>query len=147
MNARAWSIVNACVAFLCPIVALADQVHGGWHYGAIDAQGVRHWRNEYSGRPRYFGDILDVSTPDYPYSERKQYHTGSGLFRLSIDPKTGLVTKVATPESTGFPVLDRCAVDGFRKWRWKPGTWREVDLPITFKLGPWGMSVGSTADR
>jgi TonB family protein len=65
--------------------------------------------------------------PDYPYSERARRHSGSGYFQVTLDTKTGAVTKVAVRNSTGFPTLDNCAVAALRQWRWKPGKWREVE--------------------
>ena len=104
---------------------------------AVDAKGVRHRGNEWTN------DIVVTSRPIYPASERAQHHSGSGLLRLTLDLKTGSVTRVAIVRSTGFLALDNSAVAAFREWRWKPGRWKEIDVPITFRFGPWGMTIGS----
>jgi TonB family protein len=57
--------------------------------------------------------------------------TGSGLVSLSVDPKTGTVTEAHMIKSTGHRVLDDSALQGFRRWRFKPGT-RKVKIPIDF---------------
>lgn len=36
--------------------------------------------------------------------------------------------------STGNAILDRAAIDAFRKWRFKPGTVSHVRSPITFTM-------------
>jgi TonB family protein len=58
--------------------------------------------------------------------------TGSGLVSLSVDPKTGTVTEAHMIKSTGHRVLDDSALQGFRRWRFKPGTVSKVKIPIDF---------------
>lgn len=84
---------------------------------------------------------LDRSTatsatpPDYPYEARRSGTTGSGIILLEIDPATGEVKKASMAQSTGSPILDRAALDAFRRWRFKPGTTHLVKVPITFTVG------------
>ena len=77
-------------------------------------------------------DRIAYRLPEYPYEDRARRHQGDGLFRITLDPKTGLVTQVTVIKSTGFASLDNSAVAAIRKWRWKPGRWKEVDMPIRF---------------
>jgi TonB family protein len=114
---------------------------------AIDAKGVRH-----SGPPRQPGrlapwllDRVKAVAPDYPYSDRAQHHTGTGRFRLQLDLKTGAVTRIIITNSTGFRTLDNCALVALRQWRWKPGRWKEIEMPVTFRLerGPPQLPPGS----
>lgn len=117
---------------------------------AVDAQGVRHRGSEYPpGDAPWLNDAVKIVQPDYSYRERSRYHQGSGLLRLTLDLKTGSVTKITVVKSTGFPALDQSAVYAFLRWRWKPGRWKEIDLPITFTLSRnrSGMSIGSTRVR
>jgi TonB family protein len=79
-------------------------------------------------------DTITAVAPNYPDSERARRHTGSGLLRLTLDLKTGSVIRVAVVKSTGFSALDYSAIDAFRRWRWKPGRWKEIDMTITFVL-------------
>lgn len=74
--------------------------------------------------------------PDYPLRDRFQRSEGTGIFRLMLDLKTGAVTGVAMVKSTGFVTLDRNAIAAFRRWRWKPGKWKEIEIPITFTMSP-----------
>jgi hypothetical protein len=57
-------------------------------------------------------------------------YTGSGTYRLIIEPKTGLVTKVTVEKSIKLKSLDEAFVKGLAQWRWRPGTWKEVTLPV-----------------
>ncbi|PYJ45652.1 MAG: energy transducer TonB [Verrucomicrobia bacterium] len=49
-----------------------------------------------------------------------------------LDLKTGAVTKVTLIQSTGVPALDDNAMKALHQWLWKPGRWKEVDVPIAF---------------
>jgi TonB family protein len=106
-------------------VASAVDVKGQRHFGSRDFPGLDEpWTR----------DRILYRHPDYPYEDRARYHQGDGLFRIMLDPKTGLVTQVTVIKSTGFASLDNSAVAAIRKWRWKPGTWKEIDMPIRFQM-------------
>ena len=62
-------------------------------------------------------------------------HPGRGIIRLTVDLKTGVATKATVIKSTGFRTLDSCAVASVQRWTWKPGKWKEIDLPIIFHIG------------
>jgi TonB family protein len=102
---------------------------------AVDAKGIRHSDSGHGHPGRlapWMQDRVHAVGPFYPLTERAARHEGRGEFRLRLDLNTGLVVKVTVAKSTGFPILDRCAVMALRQWRWKPGRWREIDLPVTF---------------
>jgi TonB family protein len=71
--------------------------------------------------------------PVYPYEARRSRMTGSGLFRMYIDPD-GNVRTVAVMKSTGSKILDLAAAGGLYHCHAKPGRRREVDMPVTFKM-------------
>lgn len=103
---------------------------------AVDANGVRHDGKDY---PRgqhlpWLDDITLAYSPHYPYGDRVQHNHGRGIYRITLDLKTGSVTNVTVLESTGVSSLDGCALSAFRRWRWKPGKWKEIDLPLTFMI-------------
>ena len=54
---------------------------------------------------------------------------------MLIDFQTGKVTEVVILQSTGSDALDREAIFALRRWRFRPGKARQVDLPITFENG------------
>ena len=102
---------------------------------AVDLKGVRHQGSEYSGNPPWLNDRVRSIAPEYPYDERLYRHQGRGIIRLTLDVRTGLVTKATVLKSTGFVALDNSAVAAFKQWTWKPGKWKEIDLGVNFSLG------------
>jgi TonB family protein len=54
------------------------------------------------------------------------------MFRMIVDFNTGKVREVVIVKSTGSDALDREAVFALRRWRFRPGKVRTVDMPITF---------------
>jgi len=56
--------------------------------------------------------------------------------RVTLDMTTGSVSKVAMVQSTGVAALDNSAMKALRQWQWKPGKWKEIDVPITFAMSP-----------
>jgi TonB family protein len=103
---------------------------------ALDAQGIRHHWSDYGGRmaPPWIRDAIFSPRPAYVYEARTRRIMGSGLFRLTLDLRTGNVVKVTTVKSTGSLLLDNPAVSAFEHWRFNPGRWKEIDLPITFTI-------------
>ena len=102
---------------------------------AVDSKGKRHLGQKYPGRlPPWMVDRIRSVASDYPYRERALRHSGTGYFQLTLDLKTGSVRKVAIQKSTGFPTLDNCAVAALRQWRWRPGKWKVIEMPVTFVL-------------
>jgi TonB family protein len=85
-------------------------------------------------------DIIRDVKPEYPASARLNHYQGSGVIRLTLDLKTGLVTSATIKRSTGYRVLDESALKALRRWRWKPGTWKQVDAPVAFTMEPAPMS-------
>jgi TonB family protein len=70
--------------------------------------------------------------PKYPAEAKAQGLEGSGIVLMHVDRKTGRVTSVKIEKSTGHAILDKAAVEGFRRWRFKPGTVSTVHMPIAF---------------
>ncbi|HKP03663.1 MAG TPA: energy transducer TonB [Chthoniobacterales bacterium] len=91
-------------------------------------------------------DVLYSVTPRYPRILQSERIGGTGRFRMMVDFKTGKVTDVLILKTTGSDVLDREAILALRRWRFKPGKARQVDLPITFHDGkePLVLPPGST---
>ena len=102
---------------------------------AVDANGVHHQGADYKGHPPWLDDKLKSVAPEYPYTERLHHHQGRGIVRLTLDLKRGTVTQAVIAKSTGFAVLDGCAITAFQHWTWRPGKWKEIDLPFLYQLG------------
>jgi TonB family protein len=69
----------------------------------------------------------------YPEAAQKAKMSGSGLYELKIN-KAGTATAVAIVKSSGSPVLDQAARSAFLKWRFKPGVFRSVRVPVTWSV-------------
>jgi TonB family protein len=65
--------------------------------------------------------VVKSLTPEYPSSARTQHITGSGIFVLRVQIKTGVVKEVVVARSTGNGLLDSAATTALGKWRFKPG--------------------------
>jgi len=134
-------VLSACIllgSFVLVGALQAQQIVSS----AVDIKDQRHFRalpepwklfGPRRLQPAWIADILKYHAPEYPTFDLEHHHEGDGLFRITVDPKTGSVTRVGTIKSTGFASLDNSAVIAIRQWRWKPGTWKEVDMPIRFQ--------------
>jgi protein TonB len=71
--------------------------------------------------------------PEYPYEARARKITGSGVCVLTVDPG-GSVTDATMAQSIGNPILDNTTVSTFRRWRFKPGMYSKVKVPITYTM-------------
>ena len=109
----------------------------------MDINGVRHRKSEYGDRSPWNGDLIKFVKPDYPAEARARHAEGSGLFRMTVDVKTGAVTNVAVIKSTGYVALDASATRAMRFWRWRARSWKEIEIPLTFDLRRRGQRDGS----
>ena len=71
--------------------------------------------------------------PDYPYEARARKLTGSGVCVLTVGPDGG-VTDATMAQSIGSPILDNATTSTFRRWRFVPGKFSKVKVPITYTL-------------
>jgi TonB family protein len=69
----------------------------------------------------------------YPEAAQKAKLTGSGLYELQIN-KAGKTTAVAIVKSSKSAVLDQAARSAFLKWRFKPGVFTRVRVPVTWSV-------------
>jgi len=71
--------------------------------------------------------------PPYPKIALEQGQQGTVILLLSAD-EAGIITSVEVKQSSGFPMLDRSAVD-FVKRRWTvPRGTRLAEVPINYRL-------------
>src|ERR1700751_2891056 len=78
-------------------------------------------------RPGWLADVVGKSDAESEWGKNHHEHE-MGVFRMSVDSKTGKVTHVSTVKSAGFRDLDDAAIATLGRWRWKPGTWKEADV-------------------
>ncbi|HSV62415.1 MAG TPA: energy transducer TonB [Chthoniobacterales bacterium] len=69
----------------------------------------------------------------YPEEAQRTNTTGSGVYELRID-KAGKISAVAVVKSSGSAVLDKAALTAFKKWRFKPGVFRSVRIPVNWSV-------------
>ena len=79
------------------------------------------------------GNTLAAPGAPYPEEAQKTKTTGSGLYELRID-RAGKISDVAIVKSSGSAVLDKAATSAFRKWRFKPGVFRSVRIPVSWSV-------------
>lgn len=58
---------------------------------------------------------------DYPAEAVRKRIMGGGVYRMNVSP-AGSVTATEVVQSTGSPILDRAALTGLKRWRFKPGS-------------------------
>lgn len=104
-------------------------------YLGIDAKGVRHESKESAGNAPWMRDLKRARMPTPLRGDRSRWSQGVGIFRIRIEPATGAAREVTILRSTGHVAFDRSALLALKVWRWKPGTWTQVDVPILFQQG------------
>ena len=141
-----------CIASVISSPPLLSQELSIGPGSAVDAQGVRHhWSNHAGKIPPWMDDAIKKVWPQYPYEERSRHVTGSGLFRITLNVSTGSVMKVTVIKSIGpnpqwaSRAMDNAAGNALAQWRWKPGKWKEIDLPVTYTMssGPHRLGTGA----
>ena len=76
---------------------------------------------------------ISTPLPNYPYEARRARVTGSGVCVMTVDTGSGTVTSAVMAQSSGNAILDKVTTDTFGKWRFKPGTVSQVQVPITYQ--------------
>ena len=54
------------------------------------------------------------------------------IFRLKINAKTGAVDEVSVMKRAPQPALNAAMVLALFKWKFKPGSIKELDLPVEY---------------
>lgn len=88
---------------------------------------------------RYDAEYLDNPPPVYPHLSRRFGEEGRVLLRVLVDAQ-GRAQAVEVERSSGFPRLDRAAIQAVQRWRFVPAQrdrqalsqW--VMVPIVFSL-------------
>lgn len=104
-------------------------------YVGLDAKGVRHESKESAGNAPWMRDLAYTRTPRPLQGDRTRWYEGVGIFRIRIDPISGAAKEVTILRSTSHVAFDRSALLALKLWRWKPGTWTQVDVPLFFQRG------------
>jgi TonB family protein len=90
--------------------------------------------------PEYKKDTLTAPDPDYPIKAQHLGYQGQGIYRLIINPKTGIVDEVKVMKTTGYRELDANAVMTCFNWKFRPGV-NHRDVLIVFQLTGWARGL------
>ncbi len=63
--------------------------------------------------------MIEAVPPKYPYESRRLKEQGTVVLDVQLTP-AGLVERIAVRQSSGFPRLDKAALEAVRRWRWSP---------------------------
>jgi TonB family protein len=76
---------------------------------------------------------ISAPLPNYPYEAQHAHVISSGVSVMTVDTGSGNVTSATMAKSTGNALLDKITTDTFGRWRFKPGTVSQVQVPITYR--------------
>ena len=78
--------------------------------------------------------LIKKVEPAYPMGFVIHGAKGRGVYRLTINPKSGLVDELKIVKSTGYRELNELAAKALLQWRFKPGTPSPVEVPVEFAI-------------
>jgi len=93
--------------------------------------------------PVFNAAYLGNTEAKYPLSARRNGDEGKVMLLVKVSAE-GVPVKVDVLQSSGFPALDRAALDAVRAWRFVPARQSgkavegEVRVPVVFQLGERG---------
>jgi TonB family protein len=90
--------------------------------------------------PEYKKDTISAPDPDYPMHAQHLGYQGQGIYRLMINPKTGIVDEVKVMKSTHCRELDASAIMTLFNWKFRPGI-NHRDLLVVFQLTGWARGL------
>jgi TonB family protein len=76
--------------------------------------------------------VTQAPKPDYPIDARARHASGTGIFVLRVEIKSGRVEQVIIGRAIGDKSLDAAAVKALARWHFKPGV-----LPKGHITSPW----------
>jgi TonB family protein len=97
----------------------------------LDAQTRGMEAQVYTGNPP---GLVKKITPEYPPGIVLHGARGKGVFRLTINPKSGLVDEVKVVRSCGYDELNKLAAKALLQWTFQPGTHSPVEVPVEFDI-------------
>jgi protein TonB len=77
-----------------------------------------------SASPRY----LSNPAPDYPLPCKRRHEEGIVLLNVIVQPD-GLPAAISLDRGSGYPLLDRAALDAVRHWTFEPA--RAAGVPVS----------------
>ncbi|TFH50419.1 MAG: TonB family protein [Lysobacterales bacterium] len=95
-----------------------------------------------AGQPGANREALPASgnePPEYPWTARARGHQGRVILRVWVSAE-GQADRLAVLKSSGYPILDRAAVEAVERWRFQPARRGGLDtgsllyVPVDFRL-------------
>ena len=105
------------------------------HSSTVETMGPIKGTSGISTRARY----LSNPKPDYPSEARMAHQEGAVLLSVEVSAD-GRATEVSLKHSSGYPLLDRAAIEAVREWIFQPAqaaglpVSSRVDVPVRFSL-------------
>ena len=101
--------------------------------GLFWAQAQRHGTDPIvtTGSP---AGLVKKVEPEYPMGYVIHGAKGRGVYRLTINPKTGVVDEVKIVRSTGYRQLNELAAKALFQWQFQPGTRGPIEVPVDFDI-------------
>jgi TonB family protein len=78
--------------------------------------------------------LIKKIEPEFPPGFVIHGAEGNGRFRLTINPKSGLVDEVKIVKSCGYKTLNELAAKALLQWQFQPGTRSPVEVPVEFYI-------------
>ena len=116
-------IVSALVAILAGTAPAADKTTAVWVDG----------RTSVVSDEELMRNAITAPAAGFPEEAQKAKLTGSGVYELQVN-KNGSIARVTVIKSSGSAVLDKAARDAFGKWRFKPGVFARVRVPVSWSV-------------
>jgi protein TonB len=88
-----------------------------------------------TAKPRYRTN----PKPDYPIASQRRREEGVVVLSVAVDA-SGTPTSMSIKQSSGYPLLDRAALDAVRRWTFEPARsggvpmFSQVAVPVRFSL-------------
>lgn len=76
--------------------------------------------------------VINFVYPEYPPKLATYGMGGKGVFRLTVNQKTGVVEEVKVIKSTGHALLNEYSAKAFFQWRFRPGSPSQVQVLCEF---------------
>jgi len=101
--------------------------------GLLSAQAQRRGEvaEVYTSTPPGLTKKID---PEYPIGFVLHGAKGKGVFRLTINAKSGLVDELKIVQSTGYQDLNKLAAKALLQWQFQPGTRSPVEVTVEFYI-------------
>ena len=101
--------------------------------GVFSAEAQRHGTNPIvtTGSP---AGLVKKIEPEYPVAMVIHGAKGRGIFRLTINAKSGLVDECKIVKSTGYKDLNELAAKALLQWQFQPGTRSPIQVPVEFDI-------------